>query len=99
MNLILKVHRTGDGRKLVCITDENLIGTKVEENQRQLDFSSAFYKGEPRPHDLMEKHIKSSYMTIFSGKEAIAFGEKLGFVDMNSVLRIGDVPQAQVLIG
>ena len=99
MAFILKVHKTGDGRKLVCVTDEELLGKKFEEGSRQLDFTSSFYKGEQKPDDLIEKHIMSSYTTIFSGRDSVAYGLRLGVIGKQGILIVKGIPQAQCMIG
>ncbi len=99
MELILKVHRTGDGRKITCVTDGDLLGRKFEEGKRQLDFSAPYYAGEGKPKDLIEKHIISSYMVVFSGHSSIKLGLDLSIIDEAHILSIKGVPQAQVLIG
>jgi hypothetical protein len=99
MALNLKLHRMADGRKLVCVTDSDLLGKVFSEGQKQLDFSTAYYKGEEKPKDAIEKHVMSSYMVTFSGKEAIKLAQEMEVIDDAHTLSIKGVPQAQVLIG
>ena len=40
--MIVKVHRTPDGRRLIAVCDNNLLGKKFEENDLQLDLTSNF---------------------------------------------------------
>ncbi|MBS3111120.1 DUF424 family protein, partial [Candidatus Woesearchaeota archaeon] len=62
MALILKLHKTADSRKLVCVTDSDLLGKVFEDGSKQLDFSSAFYNGEEAGEDLIGKHVRSCYI-------------------------------------
>ena len=99
MALNLKIHRTGDGRKMVCVTDSDLLGKVFIEGQKQLDFSGSYYKGEEKPIDLIQKHIISSYLTTFSGKESIKLAHDMEVIDESHILIVQGIPQAQVLIG
>jgi len=99
MTLNLKVHKTQDGRKFVCVTDSDLLGKKFEEGIKFLDFTTAYFKGEEKDPELIEKHIMSCYMATLSGKAAIALGKKMEVIDESTLLVVQGVPQAQVLIG
>ena len=98
MMLVVKTHSSQQG-KLICITDASLIGKKFEDEKKQLDLSSNFYKGEQKSPEIIEKMLTSSYLAIFSGKESIEFGKKLGIIDDDSVLDICGIPHTQCLIG
>ncbi len=99
MALNLKVHRTGDGRKIICITDSDLLGKKFEEGIKFLDFTTSYFKGEEKDTDLIEKHVISCYMATFSGKQAVALGRKMEVIDESTLLVVQGIPQAQVLVG
>lgn len=98
MSLIVKVHSSQQG-KLVCITDAVLIGKKFEEGNKQLDFTSNFYKGEQKQEEVIERILTSAYLAIFSGKDSIQLGKDVGIVDENAILVIGGIPHIQCLIG
>jgi hypothetical protein len=98
MTLIVKVHDSQRG-KIVCITDSSLIGKKVEEGNKQLDFSSNYYKGEQKPVEIVEKMLTSAYIAVFSGQESVALGKRLGIIEEKTVLVVDGVPHAQCLIG
>jgi hypothetical protein len=98
MTLIVKIHSSSQG-KIVCVTDSSLIGKKFEDGKRQLDFSSNYYKGEEKSADTIGKILTSAYLAVFSGKNSVALGEKVGVVDEKTILIIGKIPHAQCLIG
>jgi hypothetical protein len=98
MILIVKVHSSSQG-KIICVTDSSLIGRKIEEGNRQLDFSSAYYRGEEKNAEVIEVMLTSAYLAIFSGKDSVAFGKKIGIVDEEGILIIGRIPHVQCLIG
>jgi len=99
MALILKLHKTADSKKLVCVTDSDLLGKVFEDGSKQLDFSSAFYNGEEAGEDLIGKHVRSCYIAIFSGTEAVTLGLRLGAIEKENVLVVKGVPQGQCLVG
>jgi len=46
--MIVKSHSTGDGRKVIAICDDSLLGKKFEEGDKQLDLTSEFYQGQKK---------------------------------------------------
>ncbi len=98
MTLIVKAHVSAQG-KIVCVTDASLIGKKFEEGNRQLDFTSNFYKGEQKQKEMIERMLTSAYLVIFSGKDSVDFGKKAGIVEEDTALVIGGIPHIQCLIG
>ncbi len=98
MTLIVKSHPSQQG-KIVCVTDASLIGKKFENEKSQLDFTSNFYKGEQKEAEMIEIILTSAYLAIFSGKNSIELGKKLGLVDDGAILVIGGIPHTQCLIG
>jgi hypothetical protein len=96
--IVAKSHSSQQG-KIICLTDSSLIGKKFEDDKTQLDFSNDFYKGEEKPVPIIEKMLTSAYIAIFSGKDSVALGIKLGIVDGDSVRVINGVEHVQCLIG
>ena len=97
--MIVKVHRTPDGRRLIAVCDNNLLGKKFEENDLQLDLSSNFYKGEELGEDQLLTLIKSSYLINSVGEDSVKFGLKIGAVNQKDIIKIKNIPHVQSLIG
>jgi len=97
--MIVKLHRTPDGRKLVAICDSELIGKKFEEGKLQLDLSSNFYKGEEKSKEEALNLIDGAYMINVVGRESVEFVLKLGVVNERSIIKIDNVPHVQAIIG
>jgi hypothetical protein len=43
--MILKEHKSHDGKCVIALCDDDILGKKFEENGLQLDLTSSFYKG------------------------------------------------------
>ena len=97
--MIVKVHRTTEGRKIVAVCDSDLVGKKFEEGKMQLDLSSGFYKGEEISKDKVSKLIKEPGVFNVVGEKCVGLFLKLGLVDKGNVIRVDNVPHTQVVIG
>lgn len=93
--MIVKVH-TKDERSIAVVTDSELIGKKIEEGNKQLDFTSDFYKGE----EMVEESVKALFKNVnhlhLSGKKSVGLAKSVGLV--GTVITIGGVPHAQVVL-
>ena len=96
--MIVKVHKTPDGRKVVAICDNELVGKKFEEGKFQLDLSSSFYKGEEMDEEKARVLIKGSYILNIVGEKSIDFAMKLGIVKKESIIKIKNIPHAQAIL-
>ncbi|MCP3686259.1 MAG: DUF424 family protein [bacterium] len=96
--MIVKVHETPDGKKIIAICDSNLIGKVIEEKDLQLDLSSNFYKGEEKHADDIKKMIYDAYMVNIVGKDSIKLGLEVGIIMKENVIKVCDVPHAQAIL-
>lgn len=96
--MIIKVHKTIDGRKIVAICDNELIGKKFEEGKLQLDLSSSFYNGEEKSEDDIIELIRGSYIVNIVGEKGISLALKLGIVDKKNIIKIKNIPHAQAIL-
>ncbi len=96
--MIVKVHKTEDGRKILAICDNNLIGKKFEEGKMQLDLSSGFYRGEEMSEKELEGLVKGSYIANIVGKKSVKLMVKWGIAKKKRVIKIRNVPHAQAIL-
>lgn len=96
--MIVKVHRTADGRTILAICDSDLIGKKFEEKGLQLDLTSNFYKGEEKNIGEILGLFKTAYIINLVGKKAVELGVKEGVVDKKDIIYVKGVPHVQVLL-
>ena len=87
------------GILMAVITDEEVLRMKAEDPQRgiRIIVSENFYKGELVDLDKIIKAMEKADMIILTGKRCIETAIKLGYVNPNSVLKIGNLSQAQVM--
>ncbi len=97
MSLVLKVHKTDDGRFFLTIIDRELIGKKFEEGELQLDLTSPYYQGEDADEEYIIRAMSKAYSISFVGKNAIELGAKNGHVDKEHALVIKGIPTIQTL--
>ncbi len=97
MTLVVKVHHKED-RTIVAAVDENLIGKLIEENGRQLDLRSDFYKGKIVALEEAGDLIRNADSVNLVGTEAVELGLKEGVIQKEHIITIGGVPYAQALL-
>ena len=96
--MILKLHKTRDGKKIAAVCDSDLIGKKFEEKKLQLDLSSNFYKGEEKSEEEVRELVKDSYIVNIVGKKSISLAIRLGLVSKKNIIKIKKVPHAQAIL-
>lgn len=95
--MIVNVHKTADGKKIVAICDSNLLGKKFEENGLQLDLTVDFYKGSELSEEETRKVIKNAYIINVIGEESILFLAKERIIDKDNIIKIKKIPHAQAM--
>ena len=83
---------------LLVVTDSNLIGKKFEEDKKQLDLTSNFYKGEEKNKEEVKQLIKQVRHLHLTGKESVAIGVELDLVNPSKILYVDIVPHAEVVV-
>ena len=83
---------------IVAVCDSDLVGKKIEEGKKQLDLSSSFYDGEEKNEEEILNIIDNSYMINAVGEKSISLLDKFGLVDKERVLRVNNIPHAQVIL-
>ncbi len=100
-SIILKSHVNQEGKKIVAIIDEELLGKKIEEKEIQLDLNSNFFKGKKYDLKLEEKNIlkeiETSYMIIAVGKKTTEYLQQKKIILKEEIKKIDNVPYIYVL--
>jgi len=96
--MIAKVHKTQDGRKIIAICDNELIGKTFEEGNLQLNLNSEFYKGKEMDKDKIKELIKGAYIVNVVGEKSIEFCVEMGIMDKDNVVKIGNVPHVEAIL-
>ncbi len=98
MKFIVKEHISHEGKILIAMCDVDLLGKKIEDGDLQLNLSSNFYKGDELSDNDALIIIKNAHILNVVGEKSIEFCEKKGFINKKNVMKIKDVPYAQVLV-
>ena len=96
--MIVKVHKTQEGKKIVAVCDEELIGKKLKEKYIQLDLSSEFYKGEKKSEENILKLFDDAYIVNMVGKKAVNLGKNAGIVLEENIIYVQRIPHTQAIL-
>ena len=95
--MIVKIHKDNYSRIVLAVCDKELLGKKFEEGNKQLDLASDFYEGEEKTEKETGDLMRNAYMINLVGDKSVGLAIKEEIVDKNSVMKIKDVPYAQVI--
>jgi len=95
--MILKKH-INQGRIILAVCDDEIIGKKFEEGEKQLDLSADFFKGEKFSEEDVRKMIKEATFLNLNGEKSVSLGIELGFIDSKNVIRISGIPHAECIL-
>lgn len=97
MAVLVKVHKK-EGRTLVAVCDEKLLGERFEEDGRQLDLTGEFYKGDLLPPGEVGDLIRNADMLNLVGEESVALALNEGIVTPDAVMTIDGIPTVQAVL-
>jgi len=96
--MIVKVHQTHEGKKVVAVCDQELIGKRLKEKNIRLDLSSEFYNGEEKSEDEILKLFDEAYIVNLVGEKAVKLGKKAGIVLEENIIHIQKTPHTQAIL-
>jgi len=91
--ILVKKHVQG-GKLILAICDADLLGKKLEDGNKQLDLSGAFYKGEEMKEEEIIKLCKEALSVNVVGKESTRLLEKAGI--LKGVQEMDSIPYGMV---
>ncbi|MBD3361435.1 DUF424 family protein [Candidatus Woesearchaeota archaeon] len=96
--MIVKVHKK-DGRTIVAVCDDELLGKKFEQDGKQLDLASDFYNGDKyTDKQLVGDMIRNADVINLVGTISVSLGIEEGLIDKENVINIDGIPHAQAAI-
>ncbi len=95
--MIVKIHKR-DGKTLVAVCDDSLLGKTFEENGKQIDLSGDFYKGDIRSNLETGDLIRNADMVNLVGEESIKIGIEEGVIEESQIIHVQGIPHAQAII-
>jgi len=96
--MIVKKHKTRDGKLILAICDSDLIGKRFEQGKLQLDLTTDFYKGEEKSESEILLMIQQAYILNLVGEKSVKLALKQGLIDETHILNIQGIPHAQCVI-
>ncbi|HZX45234.1 MAG TPA: DUF424 domain-containing protein [Candidatus Nanoarchaeia archaeon] len=96
--MIIKIHRAHEGRKLVALCDNELIGKVFEEGDAFLDLRLKFYAGEEKGRDEVLEALKNASIVNAVGKESVGLLVSAKIVEEKCILKVNGIPHAQAVI-
>ena len=93
--MYVKIHKTGFS-EVVCVCDEDLIDKKFEDGDLQLDITGRFYKGEKKTEEEVIKILKEAGNMNIVGEKSIKAAIKAGIIGKENIIKIKNIPHAQV---
>jgi uncharacterized protein len=95
--MIIKVH-SADGKKMVAVCDEELLGKKFKEGEFQIDLTGSFYRGEKTDEKELDEMVKNAYLADFVGKKSVEYAQRKGLATDEGVMKIDGIPHAQIFM-
>lgn len=93
--ILVKLHKIKDS-EILAIADSDLIGKKIENEKVSIEITERFYKGEQLPAQKIIDLFKNSRNINIIGKESVEFALKHKLIDKTNVIKIKNIPHAQV---
>jgi len=93
--MILRVHRRGKD-VVVAACDEDLIDRTFRCGELRLNVSSSFYGTETCDEDEFLAALRLCTSANLVGERTIEIAVRAGFIRRDGILRVGDVPHAQL---
>ncbi len=96
--MIVKIHKSYDGKKVIAICDSEILGKKFEDGGMQLDLSCNFYKGEEKGEEMLLEEMKKPCSVNVVGEKSVKFFVDRGLVDKKNIIKIKNIPHARCVI-
>lgn len=91
----IKVYNTKE-ETLLAACDDGLLGETYYEGELQLSVSKSFYGGKKVSTEIFIQELKNATIANLVGKEVIKIALKLDMIDETGIIRIANVPHAQI---
>ena len=96
--MIVNTKETAEGL-LVIVVDDEILGNKYEEGNKQLDLSASFYQGKEMPPNEIQDLLRNADHIHLVGKNSVELGVKEDLVDEEHIITVDGIPHAEVTRG
>ncbi len=95
--MIVKKH-INEGRLILAICDDELVGKKFSQKDIQIDLTGSFYKGKELSIEEIKDLTKKAFVINAVGKKSVNFLIKEGFISEKDVINIENIPHSQYYV-
>ena len=95
--MYVRIHTHGNER-ILAACDEDVLGMTFEGGGARITVSEGFYRGESISEEAFVERMKSVTIMNLVGERAVALAISEGKVSPDSVIEIGGVKHAQVVL-
>ena len=95
--MYVRIHTHGNER-ILAACDEEILGMTFEGDGVRITVSEGFYRGESISEEAFVERMKSVTIMNLVGERAVALAISEGKVSPDSVIEIGGVKHAQVVL-
>jgi len=93
----LKIYRVR-GEILVAVCDSELIGKTFREGDLKIEVKESFYGDRDVGEEEVKRALRMATIANITGKRAVELAIKLGIIDKENVLKIGECWHAQMVV-
>jgi len=97
MSFRMKVYRV-KGEVLVAVCDSDIVGKIFREGELKIEVKESFYGTEEYGEEEVKRALRNATIANITGKKAVELAIKIGIIDKNRVLRIGECLHAQMVV-
>ncbi|WP_456468019.1 DUF424 domain-containing protein [Archaeoglobus sp.] len=97
MSFRMKVYRV-KGEVLVAVCDSDIVGKIFREGELKIEVKESFYGTEEYGEEEVKRVLRNATIANITGKKAVELAIKIGIIDKNRVLRIGECLHAQMVV-
>ncbi len=93
----MKVYRV-KGETLVAVCDSEIVGRTFREGELKIEVKESFYGTDEVGEEEVKRALRRATIANLTGKRTVELAIKLGIVDRDRVLRIGECLHAQMVV-
>ena len=93
----LKVYRVR-GEVLVAVCDSDIVGKTFREGDLKIEVKESFYGEREVGEEEVIRALKMATIANITGRRAVELAIRIGIVDRENVLKIGDCWHAQMVV-
>ncbi len=93
----LKIYRV-KGEVLVAVCDSDIVGKTFREGDLKIEVKESFYGEKDVGEEDVKRALRMATIANITGKKAVELAIRMGLIDKENVLKIGDCWHAQMVV-